>query len=352
MSTTERRPQRGPEQHITDERLAPSSLFRQLLNRPDIGALAGVLLVFMMFAIVAGDDGFLTFRGTINYLEVAAQLGILSVAVSLLMIAGEFDLSIGSMIGAAGMVMAIVVSVYGWPLWAAGALAVVLAGLVGYFNAALVLRTGLPSFIVTLASLFMLRGLTVGFTRYITGRTIVSGLKRHVADDWLYKVFTGSPFGIPASIYWWIGLTVVATWSLTRTRFGNWVFGVGGDVQAARNVGVPVERVKTILFIGTALAATLVAALTVLSAGSADVLRGEQKEFEAIITAVIGGNLLTGGYGSVLGAAFGALIFGMVRQGFFFTGVHTDWFMVFLGAMLLVAVIFNNFLRKKAMKSR
>lgn len=337
---------------VFDERLQPRSLFRRLLNRPDFGALAGVLLVFGVFAVVAGDQGFLTVRGTINYLEVAAQLGILSVAVSLLMIAGEFDLSVGSMIGAAGMVIAITVVEYGWPLWGAVLIAFVLAASVGAGNAVLVLRTGLPSFIVTLASLFALRGLTIGFTRLITGRTIVSGLRRHVSDDWLYPLFTSEPFGIPASVYWWVGLTVAATWMLTRTKFGNWIFAVGGDIQAARNAGVPVTRVKVLLFIATAAAATLVAAVTVLSAGSADVLRGEQKEFEAIITAVIGGNLLTGGYGSVLGASFGALIFGMVRQGFFFTGVHTDWFMVFLGAMLLIAVIFNNFLRRKAMESR
>lgn len=334
------------------ERLEPTSLIRRLLHRPDFGALAGAALVFAVFAAVAGDRGFLTVRGTRNYLEVSAQLGILSVAVALLMIAGEFDLSVGSMIGAAGMVIAVTLAEYGWPLWAAVLLAFAVAALTGATNAILVLRTGLPSFIVTLASLFVLRGLTIGFTRLITGRTIVSGLRRHVGDDWLYRLFTGEPFGIPASIYWWVGLTVTAAWVLTRTSFGNWIFAVGGDVQAARNAGVPVARVKTLLFMGTASAATLVAALTVLGAGSADVLRGEQKEFEAIITAVIGGNLLTGGYGSVLGASLGALIFGMVRQGFFFTGVHTDWFMVFLGAMLLTAVIFNNFLRRKAMERR
>ena len=335
-----------------DERLEPSGLIRRLLNRPELGAFAGAVLVFAVFAFLAGDRGFLSPRGTINYLEVAALLGILSVSVSLLMIAGEFDLSVGSMIGAAGMVIAIPLVVYGWPLWAAIMLAFGFAMLVGCFNAWVVLRTGLPSFIVTLASLFMLRGLTIGFTRLITGRTIVSGVRREVEGDWLYPLFTASPYGIPAAIYWWLGLTVVATWVLFRTRFGNWIFGVGGDANAARNVGVPVGTVKTILFMCTAASATLIAALTVLGAGSADVLRGQLKEFEAIITAVIGGNLLTGGYGSVLGATFGALIFGMVRQGFFFTGVDTDWFMVFLGAMLLIAVIFNNFIRKKAMTSR
>jgi len=335
-----------------DERLKPLNPFQRLLNRPDFGAIGGVVLVYAVFAVVAGDQGFLSVRGTVNYLEVAALLGINSVAVSLLMIAGEFDLSVGSMIGAAGMAIAILVAELGWPLWLAIVFAFAFAVLVGWFNATLVLRTGLPSFIVTLASLFILRGLTIGVTRWITGRTIVSGVRRVVEGDWLYPVFASSPFGLPVSIYWWVGLTAFASWVLYRTQFGNWIFGTGGNAQAARNAGVPVGRVKTILFIATAASSTLVAALTVLTAGSADVLRGQQKEFEAIITAVIGGNLLTGGYGSVLGASLGALIFGMVRQGFFFTGVHTDWFQVFLGAMLLIAVLFNNYLRKKAMTSR
>lgn len=336
----------------TDERLKPLNPFQRLLNRPDFGAIGGVVLVYAVFAVVAGDQGFLSVRGTVNYLEVAALLGINSVAVSLLMIAGEFDLSVGSMIGAAGMAIAIMLVEFGWPLWLTILLAFGFAALVGWFNSTLVLRTGLPSFIVTLGSLFMLRGLTIGLTRWITGRTIVSGVRRVVEGDWLYPLFTATPLGLPMSVYWWVGLTALASWLLYRTQFGNWIFGVGGNAQAARNAGVPVGRVKTILFIATAASSTLVAALTVLTAGSADVLRGQQKEFEAIITAVIGGNLLTGGYGSVFGASLGALIFGMVRQGFFFTGVHTDWFQVFLGAMLLIAVLFNNYLRKKAMTSR
>jgi len=335
-----------------EQRLKPLHPFQRLLNRPDFGAIGGVVLVYAVFAVVAGDQGFLSVRGTVNYLEVAALLGINSVAVSLLMIAGEFDLSVGSMIGAAGMAIAIMLVEFGWPLWLTILLAFAFAALVGWFNATLVLRTGLPSFIVTLGSLFMLRGLTIGITRWVTGRTIVSGVKRVVEGDWLYPLFTATPLGLPMSVYWWVALTALGSWVLYRTQFGNWIFGVGGNPQAARNAGVPVGRVKTLLFIATAASSTLVAALTVLTAGSADVLRGQQKEFEAIITAVIGGNLLTGGYGSVLGASLGALIFGMVRQGFFFTGVHTDWFQVFLGAMLLIAVLFNNYLRKKAMTSR
>jgi len=139
---------------------------------------------------------------------------------------------------------------------------------------------------------------------------------------------------------------------LLRTRFGNWIFAVGGDEKAARNVGVPVNRVKIVLFMLTALAAAVFAAIQVFEVGSADTLRGTQKEFDAIIAVVIGGTLLTGGYGSAVGAFLGALIYGTVQIGIFYTGIDTDWFKVFLGLMVLAAVLFNNFVRRRATLAR
>jgi simple sugar transport system permease protein len=333
-----------------DERVRKVGIARKLLIRPELGAVAGAILVFTFFAVVAGDRGFLTTTGTISYLEVAAQLGIIVIPVALLMIAGEFDLSVGSMVGAAGILIALPMAEYGWPLWAALLLAFAVALVVGFLNGYLVIKTGLPSFIVTLASLFALRGATIGFTRLLTGRTQISGVSAE--GSFLAPFFTGEVAGIPVSVFWWLGLGAVGTWVLLRTTFGNWIFGTGGDATAARNVGVPTNRVKILLFMATACAATLLAALTVLDAGSADVLRGTLFEFQAIIATVIGGVLLTGGYGSVIGPMFGALIFGMVSQGIFFTGVNTDWFQVFLGAMLLIAVIVNNYIRNRAARSR
>jgi simple sugar transport system permease protein len=332
-----------------DERVRRVGIMRRLLARPELGAVAGAILVFAFFATVAGDRGFLSVTGTISYLEVSAQLGIVVIPVALLMIAGEFDLSVGSMIGAAGMLLAIPTAEFGWPLWAALILAFGVALVIGFLNGYLVVKTGLPSFIVTLASLFALRGATIGFTRLITGRTQVSGLED---SGFLAGIFAGEISGVPASIFWWLGLGALGTWILLRTTFGNWIFGTGGDPVAARNVGVPVNRVKILLFMATAAAATLLAVIQVLDAGSADVLRGTLFEFQAIIATVIGGVLLTGGYGSVIGPMFGALIFGMVNQGIFFTGVNTDWFQVFLGAMLLIAVIVNNYIRQRAARSR
>ena len=247
---------------------------------------------------------------------------------------------------------------------------------VGYVNGLIVVKTGLPSFIVTLAFLFILRGLTIGLSRLLTNRTLVGGVKQQAEGDWFAALFggeVGGPLfvwmaehgwigqlpngnpavsGIPMVILWWLVLAAIASWVLLRTRYGNWIFASGGDAVAARNVGVPVTRVKISLFMFTALCATVFAACQVVDFGSADSQRGLLKEFEAIIAAVIGGTLLTGGYGSVIGACFGALIFGVVQMGIFYTGVNTDWFRVFLGVMLLIAVIFNNFVRKKMTEGR
>jgi len=311
-----------------------------------------------------------------TFLTLSAELGILAAAVALLIIAGEFDLSIGSMIGFAGVVIGILVTILHWPLWASIGTAFLVALLVGYLNGYITVRTRLPSFIVTLASLFILRGLSIGITRAVTGRTQIPYILDNPPDPWTAALFNGhvltglfqwmgdkgwigvkgdgTPFvpGIPMSIVWWVAVTALAGWVLTQTRFGNWIYAAGGDPVVARNVGVPVARVKITLFIATAAAATLLATIQVMEAGSADTVRGTLKEFEAIIAAVIGGVLLTGGYGTVLGAAFGALIFGLVQMGIFYTGIDTDWFKVFLGLVILVAVLVNNYARARALGER
>jgi simple sugar transport system permease protein len=222
---------------------------------------------------------------------------------------------------------------------------------VGLFNGYIVVRTGLPSFIVTLGMLFALRGATIGLSRLLTDRTQISMYPGDLTG-FLHSLFAGKIGPYPVSIVWWIGLAVAATYLLQKTVFGNWVFGTGGDKNAARNVGVPVARVKIMCFVATSSAAALLATIQVLDAGSADVLRGNLLELQAIAAAVIGGVLLTGGYGSVIGALFGALIFGIVQQGIFFTGVDTDWFQLFVGAMVLLAVLFNNLIRKRAAEAR
>ena len=324
------------------------SPLRRLLRRPELGAAAGVVLVWVFFAIVAGDRGFLGWRATASYLEVASELGIVAIAVALLMIAGEFDLSVGSVMGFAGMTVALLTSEAGLPIAPAIAVAFVLSIALGAANGWLVVRTQLPSFMVTLASMFVIRGVTIGVTRAWTGRTQIGGLGDASGHGFAHAWLASDVGGLPGSVLWWLALVAAATWLLLRTPAGNWIYACGGGADAARNLGVPVARVKILLFATTAAAACFVGVMQAVKFGGADTLRGEMQEFRAIVAVVIGGTLMTGGYGSAVGAALGALMFGMVRQGIVLTGVDADWFQVFLGAMLLTAVLFNDFLRQRA----
>jgi simple sugar transport system permease protein len=359
-----------------DERLNRVSLAASLIRRPELGAIAGLIFVFVFFLTTASSQMF-TMAGVMNFMAPAAQLGILAVAAALLMIGGEFDLSIGSAIAFSGMIFGTAIVAWGMPLSVAILLTLAVAALLGIVNAQIVLRTGLPSFIVTLAFMFMLRGLSLVGLKWATrGATQMRGIKDAVANSPLAPIFSGNAFtdlfqyladhdmitkfpngnptvtGVPVAVIWFVLIALAATYLLIRTGFGNWIFASGGDSNAARNSGVPVARVKTILFILTACAAALVAILTVLDAGSTDARRGFQKEFEAIIAAVIGGCLLTGGYGSAIGAFFGSIIFGMVLIGLTYTQIDQDWYQVFLGGMLLLAVLFNNIIRKRVTGER
>jgi len=359
-----------------DERLRKVSVLNKLLSRPELGSISGAILVFAFFIIVAGDSGMFSPDGIMNWSTVSAQLGIIAIAACLLMISGEFDLSIGSMIGFAGMMIAIPSIYWDWPVWSAIIFAFTLALSIGFLIGYIVVRTGLPSFIVSLAFLFILRGLTIALSIMFTNRTIVGGVREAAEGDllaaafggkiggwffewlasmgWIETYRDGAPIveGIPMVIVWWLLLALVCSWMLLKTKYGNWIFATGGDAKAAKNVGVPTDRVKISLFMFTAFCATVLAACQVFEFGSAAADRGLLKEFEAIIAVVIGGALLTGGYGSVIGACFGALIFGVVQMGIYFSGIDSDWFRVFLGAMLLAAVMFNNVIRKRVTEAR
>jgi simple sugar transport system permease protein len=306
----------------------------------------------VFFAVLAGP-AFRGVEGTAAVLNAAAPLGILAVAVALLMIGGEFDLSVGSIIGVAGMTVMLLTRQAGWPLWPAVGTAILVSLAIGLANGLLVVRTGLPSFIVTLGTLFALRGLTIAVSRLITRRTQLGGLDEVPGYESARLLLASTPVGpFRAAVLWWLVLAALGTWVLLRTRWGNWIYASGGGAEAARRAGVPVSMVKVGLFVTTALAACLVGVIQAVRFTGADALRGESQEFHAIIAAVIGGTLLTGGYGSALGAVLGALIFGMVQQGIVISGVDADWFQVFLGVMLLAAVLVNERVRGMAAGSR
>ncbi len=359
-----------------DERLQKQSPWRKLVSRPELGAIAGTILVFLFFSITARGTGMFAADGIMNWVTVTAQLTIIATGAALLMVGGEFDLSVGSMIGFAGMMIAIPTVYFGVPIGISVIFAFCGAMAIGFLNGYIVTKTKLPSFIVTLASLYILRGMTIALSILFANRTIVSGVKNFSEQSIVSSLFAGKAFpglfvwladmgvigklpnglpavqGIPAIVIWAFVIALLGHILLTKTRFGNWIFAAGGDANAARNVGVPVTRVKVTLFMITAFCATVYATCQVMEFGSAAADRGLLKEFEAIIAAVIGGCLLTGGYGSVIGAFFGALIFGVVQMGILFTGAPNDWFQVFLGLMLLTAVLFNSYIRRRATGER
>ncbi|MFK7867841.1 MAG: ABC transporter permease [Roseobacter sp.] len=365
-----------PADAAIDERIKEESFFSRVMKRPELGAIAGVILVTIFFMITA-DPAMFTLSGFMNFMSPASQLGILAIGAALLMVGGEFDLSLGSMVAFTGLFFGACVVTFGLPLIIAIPATLVFAACVGAANGQIVLATGLPSFIVTLAFLFIFRGLSLVGLKWATdGSTQLRGVRDATENDWLTPIFSGDAFpafftklaemgmidtfrngtpkvtGIPVEILWFVVIALLATYVLQKTPFGNWIFASGGDANAASNSGVPVKRVKLILFMITATCAALVAIITVLDSGSTDARRGFQKEFEAIIAAVIGGCLLTGGYGSAIGAFFGAIIFGMVLIGLTYTDIDQDWYLVFLGGMLLVAVLFNNMIRKRVTGER
>ena len=346
-----------------DERLVPISRLTRTLRRPELGSLLAAVFVFVLFAItdVSSNHLWLKQSGLDAWTTQAAFFGIVSVPVGLLMIGGEFDLSAGVMTGVTAIVMALLVGKWHVDTWLAILITIAFAIGIGLINGYIVTLTKLPSFIVTLATFFVLRGASTGGVLLLnSGSTQITVTQAHPAGLSSAKSVFGSSFfssgslpsGYSTAILWFIGVTIVCTWLLSRTKFGNWIFASGGDQNAARNTGVPVDRTKVLLFVGTALAAALVGIISFTQASSAVSEQGVGYEFFYIIAAVVGGCLLTGGYGSAVGAALGACIIGMAFEGVIYAGWDSSWDFAFLGVILFLAVIVNTLIYRRALRAR
>lgn len=329
-----------------DKSAAPSfSPIERLIRVVWIGPLAAAIVIYIFFAIVGGAGGFTTAAGTAGWLNTAAELGIIAIPIGLLMIAGEFDLSTGSVVGAAAITVALGTGFYGIPVAYTIALALSLGVAVGVFNAFLVNSTKLPSFIVTLASNFILAGTSLGVSRLISGSSNVS-----IKDaGWAEPLLATKWYFFNVSVLWYALAALIAAWVLRQTRFGNWVLATGGNADAARRAGVPVSRVKLILFIWTAVSAAFVGVMSAVMYNQGNAAQGQGYVFQTAIAAVIGGVLLQGGFGSVTGIVLGTFIYGMVSLGLFYTGWPTDWLQTFIGGLLVLAVLTNNLIRQIAL---
>lgn len=335
---------------VSDERVARTGAFTRIMRRPEIGALMGAIVVYIFFSAVDTTGNFSGLTGAARWTDVASTTGIVAVAVALLMIGGEFDLSAGVMIGSTGLFAGLLITEYGMGVWLAIALTFVFAACIGFINGWLVVTTGLPSFIVTLAMFFSLRGINLGATKALTDTVRVADVDLGTGFASAEAVFASDfwePYGFKIAVVWWIVLTIIATWVLTRTKFGNWIYAVGGDKNSARNTGVPVKRTKIILFMYTSMSAALVGVISLMRLKSMQAGQGVGEEFVFIIAAVVGGCLLTGGYGSAIGATIGSAIIGMAFIGIAYAGWNTDWSWLFLGLILFVAVLTNSLISRR-----
>lgn len=320
-----------------------------LLARPSAGAVVGLVAVVVVFGVQAPD--LLTSGGLAMVLDVAAPLGIGAVAVAMLLVGGQFDLSIGVVAVASSLVTAVLVSRAGLPVWPALALSLLAALAVGVVNGLLVVATELPSFLVTIATFLVLQGGSVALATAVAGSARVGGLDG--ASGWATaeRVF-GATLSLGdgdfrISLLWWLAATALTAWQLWRTRFGNAVFASGGAGRAARELGVPVSRTTVLLFLGTAAAGWLIGTLALVREGGVHVDPALGTEIDFLVVAVIGGCLLTGGYGSTVGASLGALLYAVAREGITRSGADPWWFQAFLGVLLLVALLANGVVRRR-----
>lgn len=314
------------------------------LKRPEFASVLGAVVIFILFMVVA--PSFRSADAFATVLYASSTMGIIALAVGLLMIGDEFDLSSGVAVTTAALAATMLNYNFWLNSWVGVLLSLLITLAIGAFNGYLVMRTGIPSFLITLAAFLMLQGINLAVTKLVTGQVATPTISDMQGFESARRVFASSVdiFGVNVNVtvFWWLLFVALASFLLFKTRFGNWIFAVGGDAEAARAVGVPVRRTKIILFMFVAFAAWFVGMHNLFAFDSIQAGQGVGNEFLYIIAAVIGGCALTGGKGTAIGTAVGALIFGMTNQGIVYAGWNPDWFKFFLGAMLLFAVLTNN----------
>ncbi|MEU7414832.1 ABC transporter permease [Streptomyces sp. NPDC042638] len=344
----DRPPASGPKQ--TDGRTARRPLPLRLLARPEVGVFLGAVAVLVFFLITAPPvrDG----SSMANILYQSSTIGIMALPVALLMIGGEFDLSSGVAVISSALTASMLSYQLTLNVWSGVVVALVVSLAIGAFNGWMVVRTGLPSFLVTLGTFLILQGANLAVTKLVTGNVATDDISDMDGFAQARKVFASSfdvgGIQVKITVIWWLVFAALATWVLLRTKYGNWIFAVGGDKDSARAVGVPVTFTKISLFMLVGFGAWFVGMHNLFSFNTVQSGEGVGQELIYIAAAVIGGCLLTGGYGSAIGPVFGAFMFGMVQQGIVYAGWNPDWFKAFLGVMLLGAVLINLWVSRAA----
>ncbi|MEV8593788.1 ABC transporter permease [Streptomyces sp. NPDC052012] len=341
-------PAPGPKQ--TDGRTARRSPALRLLARPEVGVFLGAVavLVFFLFAAPPVRDG----SSMANILYQSSTIGIMALPVALLMIGGEFDLSAGVAVITSALTASMLSYQLTLNVWVGVIVALAVSLGIGLFNGWMLIKTGLPSFLVTLGTFLILQGVNLAVTKLVTGNVATDSISDMDGFDQAKAIFASSfdvaGVQVKITVVWWLVFAALATWVLLRTKYGNWIFAVGGNKESARAVGVPVTFTKISLFMLVGFGAWFVGMHNLFSFNTVQSGEGVGQELIYIAAAVIGGCLLTGGAGSAIGPVFGAFMFGMVQQGIVYAGWNPDWFKAFLGVMLLGAVLINLWVQRTA----
>ena len=310
-------------------------LFKVYLDKPELAGVVLLILLTAAFEVTSGGV-FLSYENMRGVLGLLPEMGLVAIGVTLLMIAGEFDISVGSVFALAPMVMAVLLK-RDAPFAAALICGLLAAGAVGFVNGVITLRFAIPSFITTLGMLFVARSATV---------VISGGFPPVLPIDIPAYVFTQYVGLIRLSMFWFAGIAVIAGAALSLTNFGNWIKATGGQIDAAAALGVSTGAVKMVCFVLCATLAGFAGVIQVLRLGSPLPSLGEGMELQAVAAAVIGGTSLYGGVGTVLGAIVGALLIRVIDNGLVLSHVDANWFKFAIGSLLILAVIGNSWLRR------
>jgi simple sugar transport system permease protein len=307
---------------------------RRLLLRPEPAALGATLLLTLVFSYLSPI--FLTTETFVSIGSVAAELGIVAIGMTLLMIGGHFDLSVGAVLGLTSFAVVSLINDYDVAPPLAFVLALLMAAGLGLVNGVILVRARIHSFVITLGTMLVYRGVLIALT---------GGFPITVAVPPILKTLAAGPI-LPGrfqmSLLWFVLIGVGATLLLLRTRLGNWIQAMGQNPNAARNLGVPVDRITVLLFVQCALLAGVTGVIQVARFNSVDANRGAGIELQAIAVTVIGGTLLSGGYGSAIGTMLGAVVFGMIQLGLVLASAPGYYFTTLEGTIVVVAVILNT----------
>jgi simple sugar transport system permease protein len=346
MSQTTEKPALGA--HAEASNRVQLSLFNRVLGRPEIGALVAAVVIGIFFLAVA--PAFRSADSLLTVLYQSSTIGIVAVGVGLLMIGGEFDLSAGVIVTSAGLANAMLSYELGINLWVGAITSLLFALFIGFLNGYLVMKTGIASFLITLGTFFVLQGVNLGVTKLITGSVSTPNINQMDGYGSLNAIFASrfdlGSVSVSVTVLWWFLFVGIATWVLQRTKVGNWIYAVGGNAASARAVGVPVLKVKVGLFMTVSFLGWFMGMHTLYNFNTLQAGNGVGNEFLYIIAAVVGGTLLTGGYGNAIGVAIGSFIFGMTNLCIVYAGWDPNWFRAFLGVMLLLAVLVNLYVKK------